>query len=281
MALTPTLYAAELPTSTPVPGGVAVIALKLSGAPTPQVRYRQRQVMVRAGKKGWYAVVGIPLSAKTGSHKLQVSQGEVRYPISFSVRAKSYEEQHITIKDKRKVNPNKLDMTRITRERKQIRAAFRAWSKPLDTEQSHSLNFELPVSGRLSSPFGLRRFFNEQARKPHSGLDIAAAKGTPIRAPAAGRVVETGHFFFNGNSVFIDHGHGLITMYCHMDSIGVKVGQELAPGESIGTIGNTGRATGPHLHWSVSLNDARVDPALFLSRQQRNQLSNSLNTKTN
>ena len=215
--------------------------------------------MVANNNGRWVSIVGIPLSANPGNHKLLIKG--FSKPISFTVKPKKYAVQRITIKDKRKVNPTAEDLKRIRREKIRINSALKNW---VDSDEINT-RFILPVAGELSSPFGLRRFFNEQARKPHSGIDIAAPEGTSIQAPAAGKIIESGDFFFNGNSVFIDHGQGLVTMYCHMSQVIVKPGQIVAQGEAIGTVGQTGRVTGPHLHWSVSLNDARVDPSLFFN----------------
>lgn len=255
-----TASAQPLPALAPVPGGIA--AVPLQDSPTaPEVRYRGRKVMVLRQDEGWLALVGIPLSTEPGRESLEVRlpSGQKQSRL-FTVHDKQYATQHLTIKNKRMVNPNADDLKRIRADRAQINAALARFSDGHEVP----LRFEAPVPGPRSSSFGLRRYFNGQPRRPHSGMDIAAAEGTPVRAPAAGTVIEQGNYFFTGHTVFLDHGQGLITMYAHLNSITVEKGQRVAQGDQLGTVGMTGRVTGPHLHWAVSLNHTMVDPALFL-----------------
>lgn len=253
--------ASQLPGTSAVPGGVVVLEVPGNPDAKPQVTYRERPVMVVREAERWKAVVGIPLSASPGQHSVFVRNGSAdAQPIAFEVTGKDYPTQRLTITNKRQVNPNAEDLERIGKERERINAALAAFSQSAGI----ATDFVPPVAGPRSSSFGLRRFFNDQPRKPHSGMDIAAAEGTPIIAPAAGKIVETGNFFFNGNTVFIDHGQGLITMYCHMSRIDVAPGDLVHKGGVIGQVGATGRVTGPHLHWGVTLNRTMVDPALFL-----------------
>ncbi|HWV08280.1 peptidoglycan DD-metalloendopeptidase family protein [Pseudomonas sp.] len=241
----------------PVPGGVAVVDLGTGGT-APKVTFKDRPVLViREDGQRWIAIVGLPLTTKPGTETITVNAQQT---LSFEVGHKTYVEQRITIKNQQQVNPNAANLKRIERELAEQTRAYRQFS----ARQPSNLLFDKPVNGPLSSPFGLRRFFNGEERNPHSGLDFAANRGTPIKAPAAGTVILVGDYFFNGKTVFVDHGQGLISMFCHLSEIGVKVGDELPRGGVLGKVGATGRATGPHLHWNVSLNDARVDPAIFI-----------------
>ncbi|WBX87138.1 peptidoglycan DD-metalloendopeptidase family protein [Achromobacter mucicolens] len=245
-----------------VPGGVAVLTLG-DAASAPEVTYQDRRVLVvREQGKQWIAVVGIPLSVKPGQEHVQVKDAAGARQMAFTVGAKDYVAQHITLKNRRQVDPNPDDLKRIERELAEQIEAYRVYRAGVTPS---NLILDRPVNGgRLSSPFGLRRFFNGQERNPHSGLDFAVPAGTPIKAPAAGVVVLVGDYFFNGKTVFLDHGQGLISMFCHMSAVDVKVGDEVPRGGVVGKVGATGRATGPHLHWNVSLNDARIDPAIFI-----------------
>ena len=254
--------AVDLPAQEIVPGGIAILPIAITTEKQPQAEYNGKPVMVIKNQNQWYAVVGIGLGAKPGPQSIKVTLADGSNALhNFAISDKAYETQRLTVKDKRKVEPTAEDLKRIDKERVEMDKALAHWNAALITE---SLHLDLPVEGRLSSSFGLRRFFNEQPRAPHSGLDISAPVGTPIKAPAAGRVILTGDFFFNGNGLFIDHGQGLVTMYGHMSRIDVKEGDEVKRGQVIGAVGMTGRVTGPHLHWGVSLNDARVNPSLFV-----------------
>lgn len=246
----------------PVPGGVAVLGLG-NAERAPEVSFLGRRVLVvREEGKQWIAVVGIPLSVKPGEQQVEIKDAQGKRSQSFKVGAKEYKAQHITLKNPRQVNPDPDDMKRIEREQAEQAAANRAYRAGVTPS---NLLLDRPVNGgRLSSPFGLRRFFNGEERNPHSGLDFAVPSGTPIKAPAAGVVVLVGDYFFNGKTVCLDHGQGFVSMFCHMSAIDVKVGDEVPRGGLVGKVGATGRATGPHLHWNVSLNDARVDPAIFI-----------------
>lgn len=241
----------------PVPGGVAVIAVQGTQAQPPKVTYHGEPVLLRRSGRGWEAVVGLPLSAKPGREVIQVDG----HPVPFTVKPKRYPEQRIRLKNERQVTPNPEDEARIAKEQALTAKAWKAWPEALVPE----LSFRQPTPGGLTSSFGLRRVFNGQPRAPHSGLDIKAPQGQAVRAPAAGVVVLTGDFFFSGNAVFIAHGEGVVSLLCHLSKISVNEGQVLKEGDLVGAVGMTGRATGPHLHWSLSLNNARVDPRLFLS----------------
>jgi murein DD-endopeptidase MepM/ murein hydrolase activator NlpD len=243
----------------PVPGGVAVVDLG-PAAQAPSARFDGKPVLVVKERDTWLAIVGLPLTQKPGTASLS----EGTRLLSFSVASKKYPEQRITLKNKRQVNPDPADLKRIERELAEQITAYRSFSPALPS----NLMLDKPVNGPLSSKFGVRRFFNGEERNPHAGLDFAVPAGTPIKTPANGKVILVGDYFFNGRTVFVDHGQGFISMFCHMSKIEVKPGQPLRRGEVVGRVGSTGRATGPHMHWNVSLNDARVDPAIFIGAFQ-------------
>lgn len=249
----------RLPRIDPVPGGITVVELMDADGPAPRAYLGNERVMVIGRGGQWRAIVGVPLSWN-GELPLVVlaATGEMKYDLA--VRAKEYGVQHIRLKNQRLVEPNAEDLQRIEREQREIQAAFAHW-RDIDAPD---MRFDLPARGRLSGNFGLRRFFNDAPRQPHSGIDIAAPSGTPVVAPADGIVLQTGDYFFNGRTLFLDHGQGLVSMYNHLHRIDVDVGMPVTRGQQIGEVGASGRATGPHLHWAVGLNGARVDPLLFV-----------------
>jgi len=249
----------DLPHENVVPGGVKILRLESGGTSPPYVETDGHRALVAQEGEAWVAVIGIPLSAPLGPQRVIVRGTKGRQELEFLVGNKQYASQSLKVAP-RQVNLSAADLARVNQEKIRIEHALSHWTDlPPD-----SLHLPPPVPGPRSSSFGSRRIFNGESRNPHSGMDIAAPSGTPVLSPIAGTVVDTGEFFFNGNAVFIDHGRGLISMYCHLSAIDVKPGERVAAGTRIGAVGMTGRATGPHLHWGLNLNRAWVDPELFL-----------------
>ena len=249
---------AELPQDSRRAGGVAVIEV------TPETKsasFGEHPVALVVENHKKYAIIGLPVTIMTGVHLLDTDQGH----FDFTIADYTYPEQRLTITDQSKVAPDPEQLARYQREAIEQAIVYKKFS------QMQTITFPKfiwPARGIISSPFGFKRFFNGEPRAPHAGLDIAAGFGTVVHAPANGVVVQTGDYFFNGQTVMIDHGQGIVTMMCHLNRIDVNVGQTVTQGEAIGLVGKTGRATGPHLHFGVSLNNARVDPLLVLPKDQ-------------
>ena len=248
------------PQDSRVPGGVA--RLSLGPASTrPKFSYNDAPALVLGDMIEWTALIGIPLSTAPGEYTLPVEMDGQLRDKRLSVQDKKYVEQRLKVSPKT-VDLSPEDNARYEREAAHLKTVMSSLSQPLP--MAASLQMQVPVPGRRSSSFGLRRIFNGQARNPHSGMDIAAPTGTPVKAPLPGKVIDVGDYFFNGGTVWLDHGGGLLSMYCHLSQVNCKVGDMLQTGDAFCKVGATGRVTGPHLHWSVMLNRAMVDPALFL-----------------
>jgi len=271
LALAPTASPGAPPLSVvlvpadPRPGDVVLLRVP-GGPPDLGGEWDGRPLRVFAGPEGPCALVGIDLDTPPGPVSWRLTRpGSGGEPVmvragTVRVRSRTFETQRLTLPPGQ-VDLDAATLARVRAEQAELAgtlaggAATRLWRGP----------FRTPVEGgRATGGFGLRRIINGQPRSPHVGFDWAAPRGTPVFTANAGRVALVGDYFFAGRLVVVDHGLGLFTHYYHLDEVRVAAGETVAPGQPIGAVGATGRATGPHLHFAVSLGGARVDPMALL-----------------
>ena len=250
-----------LPRESRVPGGVALVTVARADEPKPAVTRDGANVWTVKRGASWIAVVGLPLSTAPGEHSVIVTRNGVAQSVAFSVQNKRYPVQHVTLKDNAMVEPPPEVIARIETESAHLKTVRSNWRDDDATDAS----FTLPAIGRLSGRFGGSRVLNGKPRAPHAGLDVAIGSGTPVLAPGDGVVLDTGDYYFCGKTMFIDHGNGLLSLFCHLSEHINKVGDSVRKGQAVARSGATGRASGPHLHWSVYLNGVSVEPELFVA----------------
>lgn len=267
---------ATLPKEERVPGGIALIRLpQILGHPPkapqnghpPKVTFNGESVALiqrttKNNQKQWIAVVGIPLNQKPGSAELRVMVGVHLTKIPFQVKDKAYKLEKLFFKQPKQsknVKPNLKVLERLERERRHFDRLFSIWT-PTTVE---TFKMTRPVPGRVTGTFGNQRMINGVLASQHKGIDFSGKVGTPIHPTLKGKVIDVGQYLLTGNTVMLDHGQGLKTVYAHLSTVKVKPGDLVSPKSIIGTVGKTGRATGPHLHFGVNLNNTRVAPELF------------------
>tara|TARA_Y100000817_G_scaffold298428_1_gene275611 strand:- start:313 stop:1140 length:828 start_codon:yes stop_codon:yes gene_type:complete len=209
----------------------------------------------------YYLVFGIPYDSYIGSNTYLLKNGNTNFPITFTIRHKEYATQYIKV-DKIYTEPSKKLIDRVIREKNEITLVRNKW-----IDIKNDFNFILPVKGITTGVYGTRRFYNGKEGKYHNGLDIAAPLGTEIVAPSSGKVLLTGDYFYNGKFIYVEHGQNLKSIFIHLNKILVNAGDMIKKGQKIGEVGSTGKSTGPHLHWSVTLNSVYIDPETFINRE--------------
>lgn len=249
---------ASFPREQLVPGGVA--KLYFNERPDIYLDNKKHDFFMQKQKDKW--LVLLPLSLYKPPETLRiVSQTSSMIQVHLITSKPSfYQTQHITVKDKEFVIASKKTLKRIRRESLLKKQKLSRYTR----SYIHDLKMMKPLDSELRHDYGRRRFFNGVAKNPHAGIDLSGKEGDKIRAPLSGTVLILGDLFYNGKMLMIDHGQGLITAYSHLSKIYKEDDSWVKQGEYIGEVGSTGRATGPHLHWSVYLNGEPVNPDLFL-----------------
>jgi len=250
-------------------GGVVGIQVAGEEIQTMKARLGHREIPFFAGQGVFSGLIGVDLEERPGAAGL-VLQGWNRSgerkerKVTLHVRKKKFPQEKLSVP----ASFDRIDEAtkkRIDREQEQLNELWTASS----LERWWEGAFLAPVSGGVTSPFGLRRIVNGLPRSPHGGVDLKASMGAEVLAANHGRVALREDFFFSGKSIVLDHGGGLYTMYFHLDEFHADKGAQVRKGDLIGRAGMTGRVTGPHLHWGARLNGARVDPFALLEATVR------------
>jgi murein DD-endopeptidase MepM/ murein hydrolase activator NlpD len=238
-----------------------------AGVKAVEVVWETKKIPAFRVRDMWMTVVGVDLDAKPGEYKAPVTftmeDGRLdKRETVINVTEKKYPTTELKVEE-RFVQLSKTDLDRANRESQEIDVIYRAitnealWDRP----------FTSPIPGRTGTNFGHRRVFNGEPRAPHGGADLRAGTGTPIHATNRGRVVLAKNLFFTGNTVILDHGLGIYSLYAHLSRIDAKRGMIVTNGQVVGLAGATGRVTGPHLHWGIRVQGARVDPFTLVGIQ--------------
>jgi murein DD-endopeptidase MepM/ murein hydrolase activator NlpD len=241
-----------------VPGGVMVVTVKgAEGRVTGM--FRGREVHFNASKDSTKAVVGIDLNIEPGAYELVVTVNGSARARRVTIAKKKYPVQRLTLPEDMVVLSAENE-ARVEREQQRIAAIW-----PVDSPRIWKGRFRDPLPGKeIGTPFGVRRIINNIPKNPHSGVDVTAEEGEPVRAPNDGVVILVDDQFFSGKSLVLDHGQGIYSMFFHLSEISVRFGQAVMKGDVIALVGSTGRSTGAHLHWGIRMQGAKVDPLALL-----------------
>ncbi len=250
------------------PGGVYIT--ELTKNEYQQDIYLNQDRLLRWSKNNkFFLVYGISYNSKIGENKFIITDKDsnILKTINFNVLNKDFKIQKIIV-DKKYVKPSKSNYERIKKDSMKLASAKKIW-----IDINPDLDFILPVEGITTGVFGTKRFYNGIEGSYHNGYDIAADIGTPIVAPSPGKIILTGDFFYNGKTIYLDHGRGLKSIMIHLDEILVENNDFVRKGQIIGKVGTTGKSTGPHLHWSVLMNNIYIDPKLLTNIKVINNLN--------
>ena len=250
----------EFPLNSPYPGGVLTTEIT-------NIEFNENEEIVSEGLKSYickYSLnnykIFIPIPLDFKKNRIEIKQGNILLN-SIEILEKNYRESRITISNEEYVSPSKDLLPRIRNEYELSQSA----KNTVSLLKVKNWKMIIPVKGLMSSEFGVKRFINSEPRNRHSGMDIAAPEGTEVIAPLSGEVIISSKFFYKGNVIYVNHGDGLVSSYSHLSKIEVKNGDKIKQGDIIGLVGQTGRVTGPHLHWEVYLMGVAINPEVFLA----------------